>query len=46
MTCPPNAFQTGELVTRLEPGASITTAWGVELIGRDQVSGRDEATGA
>ena len=46
MTCPPNAFQTGELVTRLEPGASITTAWGVELLGRDQVSGRDEATGA
>lgn len=32
MTCPPNAFQTGELVTRLEPGASITTAWGVELV--------------
>ena len=46
MTGPPNAFQTGELVTRLEPGASITTAWGVELVGRDQVSGRDEATGA
>ena len=46
MTCPPNAFQTGEQVTRLEPGASITTAWGVELVGRDQATGRPEATGA
>jgi len=46
MTCPPNAFQTGEQVTRLEPEASITTAWGVELVGRDQATGRPEATGA
>ena len=46
MTCPPNAFQTGEQVTRLEPGARITTAWGVELVGRDQATGRPEATGA
>lgn len=46
MTCPPNAFNTGELVTRLEPEASITTAWGVELVGRDQATGRPAATGA
>jgi aldose 1-epimerase len=31
MTCPPNALQTGELVTRLEPGASSTATWGVRL---------------
>ena len=29
MTCPPNAFRTGEDVIRLEPGASVTTAWGL-----------------
>lgn len=46
MTCPPNAFHTGELVTRLEPGASITTAWGVELVARDQMPGRDGAAAA
>jgi aldose 1-epimerase len=28
MTCPPNAFQTGERVIRLEPAASATTTWG------------------
>jgi aldose 1-epimerase len=31
MTCPPNAFATGEGVIRLEPGASLTTTWGVRL---------------
>lgn len=31
MTCPPNAFATGEDVIRLEPGASSTTSWGVRL---------------
>lgn len=40
MTCPPNAFQTGEQVTRLEPRASITTAWGVELVARDEAVSR------
>jgi len=39
MTCPPNAFQTGELVTRLEPGASMTTSWGVQLVRREWASG-------
>ncbi|MEA2302090.1 MAG: aldose 1-epimerase [Solirubrobacteraceae bacterium] len=31
MTCPPNAFQTGEGVVRLEPGQTVTTRWGVRL---------------
>jgi aldose 1-epimerase len=29
MTCPPNAFRTGESLIRLEPGQSATTAWGI-----------------
>jgi aldose 1-epimerase len=29
MTCPPNAFRTGESLLRLEPGESVTTAWGL-----------------
>ncbi|MET0919967.1 MAG: aldose 1-epimerase family protein [Acidimicrobiia bacterium] len=32
MTCPPNAFATGEQVIRLEPGASVTTQWGARLV--------------
>jgi aldose 1-epimerase len=31
MTCPPNALQTGDRVLRLEPGQSVTTAWGARL---------------
>jgi aldose 1-epimerase len=31
MTCPPNAFQTGEGVIRLEPGETLTTRWGARL---------------
>ena len=27
MTCPPNAFRTGQDVVRLEPGASFTSTW-------------------
>ena len=30
MTCPPNAFRTGESLIRLEPGASSTSTWGIE----------------
>jgi aldose 1-epimerase len=30
MTCPPNAFRSGEGVIRLEPGASFTSSWGIE----------------
>jgi aldose 1-epimerase len=29
MTCPPNAFRTGESLVRLEPGESITCSWGL-----------------
>jgi aldose 1-epimerase len=29
MTCPPNAFQTGENLVILEPGASLSATWGV-----------------
>jgi aldose 1-epimerase len=29
MTCPPNAFRTGEAVIRLEPGDTTTSAWGI-----------------
>jgi aldose 1-epimerase len=31
MTCPPNAFQTGEDLIRLDPGASASSRWGVSL---------------
>jgi aldose 1-epimerase len=31
MTCPANAFRTGEALVRLEPGDSFASAWGVEL---------------
>jgi aldose 1-epimerase len=29
MTCPANAFRTGEGLIRLEPGESVTSAWGI-----------------
>jgi aldose 1-epimerase len=29
MTCPPNAFRTGEALLRLEPGASVASSWGI-----------------
>jgi aldose 1-epimerase len=29
MTCPPNAFRTGEAVLRLGPGDSVSGAWGL-----------------
>jgi aldose 1-epimerase len=31
MSCPPNAFQTGQQVIRLEPGATVTHRWGARL---------------
>jgi aldose 1-epimerase len=31
MTCPPNAFRTGEGVIVLEPGESTTSTWGIEV---------------
>jgi aldose 1-epimerase len=33
MTCPPNAFQSGEDVLRLAPGESFSGSWGVRLAG-------------
>ena len=29
MTCPPNAFRSGDGLVRLEPGASVTSTWGI-----------------
>lgn len=29
MTCPPNAFRTGDALIGLEPGASFTSTWGI-----------------
>jgi len=29
MTCPPNAFRTGDALIRLQPGASFTSTWGI-----------------
>ncbi len=31
MTCPPNAFQSGQGVRRLAPGEAVTTRWGARL---------------
>ena len=30
MTCPPNAFRTGDALIRLEPGESTASTWGIE----------------
>jgi aldose 1-epimerase len=30
MTCPPNAFRSGDSVIRLEPGQSTTSVWGID----------------
>ena len=30
MTCPPNAFRSGEALIRLEPGDTFTSSWGIE----------------
>jgi aldose 1-epimerase len=30
MTCPPNAFRTGDSLIRLEPGESTVSTWGIE----------------
>ena len=29
MTCPPNAFRTGDALIRLNPGGSLTSTWGI-----------------
>lgn len=33
MTCPPDAFRSGEGLIRLEPGQAVRTSWGVHLTG-------------
>jgi aldose 1-epimerase len=30
MTCPPQAFRTGEGLIRLEPGETFSGEWGIE----------------
>ena len=32
MSCPPNGFQAGDGLIRLEPGQSVTTTWGVKFV--------------
>jgi len=32
MTCPPNAFRTGQSLITLEPGAAFTAEWGIECL--------------
>ena len=31
MTCPPDAFRSGDGVIRLEPGQAVITTWGARL---------------
>jgi aldose 1-epimerase len=41
MTCPPNAFRTGEALIRLKPGESFSASWGItEPGGEPAMSGR------
>jgi aldose 1-epimerase len=37
MTCPPNAFVTGTDLITLDPGGSVTHAWGIEVTGPGEV---------
>jgi aldose 1-epimerase len=32
MTCPPNAFRSGESLITLEPGEAFTAEWGIECL--------------
>jgi aldose 1-epimerase len=32
MSCPPNGFQAGDGLIRLEPGQSVTATWGVKFV--------------
>jgi aldose 1-epimerase len=32
MTCPPDAFRTGERVIRLDPGQTVSSEWGAQLV--------------
>ena len=39
MTCPPNAFRTGDTLIRLEPGSSFTGTWGIARGNADRRTG-------
>jgi aldose 1-epimerase len=34
MTCPPNAFRTGDALIRLQPGRTVTSTWGINPASR------------
>ncbi len=38
MTCPPNAFRSGEGLIRLAPGESFTSRWGIAAAGPEEQS--------
>ncbi len=40
MTCPPNAFQSGDAVVRLDPGDTFSASWGVALTERTDRAAR------
>ena len=46
MTCPPNAFRTGDSLIRLEPGASVTTTWGIARFTLDDAGDKSEVVRA
>jgi aldose 1-epimerase len=35
MTCPPNAYRSGEALIRLAPGQSFASAWGIAVLGNE-----------
>jgi hypothetical protein len=46
MTCPPNAFQSGEAVLRLAPGEVVTNRWGARLrAGVNSAAAQNRPTG-
>jgi aldose 1-epimerase len=45
MTCPPNAFRTGDHLVRVEPGGSVPTTGGLELLTMDNTAQSDEHAG-
>jgi len=44
MTCPPNAFQTGEGVIVLEPKSSVSSTWGIGPVGSPGIATADGAS--
>ena len=39
MTCPPNAFVTGDDLLVLEPGQAVTHTWGIQVLDRGRCGG-------